>query len=88
MPSGRDSFRRNRVAPFVLHHFTTSQRGVSQRVPFRLNPSLQAHTTDPPDVAAAPSELYFWAQRYARVVDSHQPTFQNDKTGNSHAKTR
>jgi len=24
MPSGRDSFRRNRVAPFVLFYFTTS----------------------------------------------------------------
>ncbi len=23
MPSGRDSFRRNRVAPFVLSYFTT-----------------------------------------------------------------
>ena len=23
MPSGRDSFRRNRVAPFVLFYFTT-----------------------------------------------------------------
>jgi hypothetical protein len=26
-------------------------------------------------------ELYFWAQPYAQVVDSHPPTFQNDKTG-------
>src|ERR1700720_4414785 len=24
---------------------------------------------------------YFWAQRYAQVVDSQAPTFQNDKTG-------
>ena len=29
MPSGRDSFRRNRVAPFVLFYFTMSTRGVS-----------------------------------------------------------
>jgi hypothetical protein len=29
MPSGRDSFRRNRVAPFVLIYFTTSNGGVS-----------------------------------------------------------
>ncbi|HXN51603.1 MAG TPA: hypothetical protein VN943_06665 [Candidatus Acidoferrum sp.] len=26
-------------------------------------------------------QLYFWAQRYAQVVDSPAPTFQNDKTG-------
>jgi hypothetical protein len=25
MPSGRDSFRRNRVAPFVLIYFTTDR---------------------------------------------------------------
>jgi hypothetical protein len=25
MPSGRDSFRRNRVAPFVLFYFTTDR---------------------------------------------------------------
>src|ERR1700730_3980478 len=29
MPSGRDSFRRNRVAPFVLLYFTTSGRDTS-----------------------------------------------------------
>jgi hypothetical protein len=29
MPSGRDSFRRNRVAPFVLPYFTTSGRDTS-----------------------------------------------------------
>jgi hypothetical protein len=27
------------------------------------------------------SQLYFWAQWYAQVVDSHAPGFQNDKTG-------
>ena len=27
MPSGRDSFRRNRVAPFVLFYFTTLMVG-------------------------------------------------------------
>jgi hypothetical protein len=29
MPSGRDSFRRNRVAPFVPFYFTMTSRGVS-----------------------------------------------------------
>ena len=32
MPSGRDSFRRNRVAPFVLSYFTTSEGQPSERV--------------------------------------------------------
>jgi hypothetical protein len=34
MPSGRDSFRRNRVAPFVLFYFTMST-AVSHCLPFR-----------------------------------------------------
>jgi hypothetical protein len=32
-------------------------------------------------VGCVVNQLYFWTQQYARVVDSHSPTFQNDKTG-------
>ena len=40
MPSGRDSFRRNRVAPFVLFYFTTSGRMLGAAV---LSPSRVSH---------------------------------------------
>ena len=44
MPSGRDSFRRNRVAPFVLFYFITSGTMLGRR-PFSA-PSIVSLGTD------------------------------------------
>ena len=53
MPSGRDSFRRNRVAPFVLFYFTMLRVGgvlagrfvdfLNRRNPYRLALQLAFH---------------------------------------------
>ena len=66
MPSGRDSFRRNRVAPSVQFYFTTSARlwGVCPLDRFRLsvnasNRSERWETAFPAKLGGAPSAACF-----------------------------
>jgi hypothetical protein len=73
MPSGRDSFRRNRVAPFATPIFYYFHR-YDTRV-------ARSRTSVQTCVSLALEMGYFWAQEYAQAVDSKPATFQNHETG-------
>jgi hypothetical protein len=75
MPSGRDSFRRNRVAPFATPIFYHFARATTRELPAA---SLKPITSS---LSLALEMGYFWAQEYAQAVDSKPATFQNHETG-------
>jgi hypothetical protein len=76
MPSGRDSFRRNRVAPFPYFIISGDNWVVRSEAEGGM---VQIGR-------GTPASLFNWAQGYGRVVDERGGQFENGRTGEFSAR--
>src|SRR5258708_36866646 len=88
MPSGRDSFRRNRVAPtdsLILPLAPRSGRATDFEQLVPANTTLSSRPFFTGRLEGAYISLLLinnWAQRNGRAVESKTPSSQNANTGN------